>query len=546
MKVKFLLILIAFCCLTCWGQKLTDKTKGNTQEITIKKQIIVADLENQVKDIPFAAVRIFVRYKTASWLWKDGKDETGQAEKLAVKAIEEFYENKVEIPSLYANSLKPDIFALLEINAKETAKKLKAKYDFDSEDELNNAQSLLDKKDGEKLAADKIVKFLSNQTELSPMATSLIDQLQSRKSSELLRVLTTILNLEETGGSNFSANSLIFVIQNFRDSTVPNDLRIRFFRIVLNKARSALQFPDSNAQSAFNLLSMVMPDITANAPNLLPEASVLQAALTTRVSQAASEERERFERIENSPDKLSALISEAEKTENKTLKEELYSKAAQLALGMGKFVLAVDLVEKTIGEQESEDAAIKFRRQWHDQFLGDVAQKALKKDDADSAKYATKKIIDKLSMAEVLRKAAAYYFEKQDLVSANAAFDEALKLTTNAETGAKKVYSFIRLIPTIQKIDKSRISEIAGKTAKAIDSMPTLNIDDKPGTENYEKYVTTVMAMNWNLLPIITELVKGNKNEAIDFANRINRKEIKVIAGYALAVDSLNVELKPQ
>lgn len=541
MKIRLLLILlIIYCVTTSWGQNVDKKIKHDPQEITIKKLIIVNDLENQLKDVPLAAVRVLVRSKMASWLWKSGKDETGNAEQLSVKAIEELYEKKTEIPSLYFNVLKPDLFALLELNAKETATKLKAKYDPTSEDALESAYSNLSKKDGERLAADKILRSLIDQSEFSPMATLLMDQLQNRQSAELPRILTAIVNLEETGRNNFSVETLFLIVQNFRSSAVPNDIRIRFFKVILNKAGVGLH-PSSNVEATLSLLSSVMPDITVSAPNLLPEAHGLLAALTSRASQATREARERNQRIEESPDKLSALISEAEKSNDKFLKYRLHTEAAQLALRDGKFRLAVDLAEKTIETEPFEGITDEFRKSWHDQFLSEALQKALKKDDVDSAKYATKKVIDKLSMAELLRKTAIYYSEKQNMIFAAEALDEAIKLTTQADDSTKRIYGFIRLVPTTQRIDKSRVSEVAAKTAKAIDKIPTLNVEDKPGTENFEKYVISVMAINWNLLPVISELAKANRNEAVDFAGRISRKEIRIVADYALLVDLIRI-----
>jgi hypothetical protein len=158
-KVQFLLLLSAFCCITSWGQRPARAPKVEAQEITIKKQIIVDSLENQIKNVPFAVVRAFVRSKIAEWLWKNGKDETGRAEPLAVKAVEELYEKKSEIPYIHFASIRDKTFALLEANAKESAKKLIAKYDI-SEDDLRSSFSLLDKKGADKLATDKILNSL--------------------------------------------------------------------------------------------------------------------------------------------------------------------------------------------------------------------------------------------------------------------------------------------------------------------------------------------------------------------------------------------------
>ena len=538
MRITLLLILIVFCRVTCLGQHADPLTKTAAQEVTIKRQILIDDLENQLKDVPLAAVRVFVRARMAAWFWKAGKDETGNAERLSVKAIDELYEKRSEIPSLYFNVLRTDLFALLELIEKRTAAQLKAKYDSGSEDDLESAFSNLDKKDGERRAADNVLNSFTNQSDFSPNATLLIDQLQSGQSSELTRILSAIIYLEETNRNDFSPEALFLIVDNFRSSAVTNDLRRRFFRVILNKAGSVGRSPES----VFNLLSSVMPDITVNAPNLLPEANALQAALTSRISNATREARERNQRIAESTDKLGALISEAEKANDKVVKYRLQVDAAQVALRDGRFRLAVELANKTIDSEPFVGIPDDFRKSWHDQFLGDVLQSALKKSDLDSATYATKKVIDKLSMAELLRKTAVYYSEKRDIVSATDALDEAINLTTKAEVSTMRIYGLIRLVSTAQKIDKSRLSEVVAQAARSFEKIPSLNPEDKPGTEKYEKYVTSIMVTNWNLLPVIGELARNNRNEAIDFGDRINKKEIKIIVNYALAVESLNAE----
>lgn len=542
-KIDLSFVLILLCCVSGWGQKPATEQKNYNQEITLKKQIAVDELESQIKDIPFAAVRVFLRSKIAEWLWKDGNDETGRAESLAVKAVDELYEKKNEIPNPYFSSIKSDIFALLEINSKDTAKRLSKKYSFTSEDELSDAHSLLDHQDGEKLVAGKILKSLANDSEITPDAALLLDELQTRKSPEAARILAAIIALEESGKSRFSAAALYYIVHNFRDSSVSSDLQKRFFNVVLNKARDAVNYPDSNVEAAYNLLGAVASDINLKAPDLLAEASGLQLALSAKMSKRANESKEREKRIGESSDKLRALISEAENAEDEGEKYLVYVRAAQLSLERQKFGLAVELAEKTIAG-EANAIPKTFREQWYDQFLREIVGAALKRDDVDSARYAVKKMLDKLSMADSLLALAKYYSEKSDKFSAIEAFDEALKLTKKVENGNLKIYTLFRLISAIQKIDKTRIVETTAETAKAINSIPTLAVDDKPGTKNYENYVNSIMVTNYNLFPVITALAKEDTNEAIDFANRIGKKEIKIVADFALTVESLNAKSK--
>lgn len=45
----------------------------------------------------------------------------------------------------------------------------------------------------------------------------------------------------------------------------------------------------------------------------------------------------------------------------------------------------------------------------------------------------------------------------------------------------------------------NRVSEVTAITAKTIDGFPTLNPEDKPGTENFSKHVATIMVINVNV-----------------------------------------------
>jgi hypothetical protein len=522
-----LLLILSIIHSIAWGQGPAMKNNTAQQQITIKKQIVVDDLENQIKDTPLAAVRVLARYKLAAWLWRNGKDETGRAEQLIAKALDELYEKKGEIPDGHFRSLSSNIFALLETNKKELAKTLRAKYSLDSEDELNNADSLLNMKDGEKAAADKIQKSLANKTELSSMTIWLLQELQSRKSPELQKILAEIISLQESGQSNFSAESLFFVVDFFRNTTVSNDLRIKFYNLVSNKAKAAIQFPDSDATSIYDLLNAVMQDISKNAPNLLPEARTLQYIFRSRVPPSVAKSIESYNKIEENPDRLNALISEAEARSSKGLKADLLTQAAQLALKNGKFRLSIELVDQVkANTDEEKDERFSL---WYDQFLSDVSEKALKEDDIDSSKYAADRVINKLTLANVLRNRAIYFYKKRDLISAAGLLDNALKLADNANNDLPKIYLLIRLVFTIQKIDPNRISEVIEKTAKAINTLPRLAMDDRPESDNYRKYVDSIMAINERLMPAFAELVKGNKSEAINFASRIDTKEIKLM-----------------
>lgn len=539
MKKLFLLILIFSCPLTFLSQEKSDDDNAVLQQIIVEKQIAVDTLENQVKEIPFATVRVFVRYKIASWLWKDGEDDSDRAEQLAVRAVDDFYVNKDEIPNMYLVILKPDLFALLDRRSKDTANKLRKKYKISQDDESADTMAFMKQKDGEKLATDAAIQLLANQPRVTNDILFLIGLLQTRNSPEALRLLTTVVNTLETGRVDFGTSELLLMSSYFTNTNVPIEIQRKFLKIVVDKLRNIMQMPGGDFDSAYNLLSLIIPVIATNFPELHPESIIIQSALKTRASRNTIESLERWDRIKNSDDKLSAIISEAEKADDQATKYSLYESAARLALKIGKFKYAVDLMKKTVEIDISEIFPETHLTRERDRFFGQVVEKALKASDPDSANYAIKKITDILLKAEGLKKTADYYFEQDETISANYSLDEAIKLTVKAEDTPRKISSLINLIPIAQKIDQNRVFELSKLTAKSINAIPTLNVDDKPQTENYKNYVTSVMNINRALLPALTSLIKENRSEAISFANRIDKKEIKIIADYALMTNSI-------
>lgn len=527
-----------FGLLTVFGQQEKIDKKIEASEILIKKQIVCDDLERQVKDIQFAGVRVHTKYKIASWLWKDGKDDTNRAEYMAVSAIDDLYANKEEIPDPYLTILRSRLIALLEMHAKNSANKLREKYKIGSNGESGPLDSLLDQKGGEQLAVDAAIKSLAGDPQGNLEISVLAWRLQQRQSPQLLRLLTAILNSEETGQTKFNANTLISISGYFLESGIPVGLQKRFLKLVFDKSRNVAQTADSDTEGYFNLLSGRMLDISTKLPEVFAEASAVQIVLKTRISIALRESEEMYDRLGRSVDRVSALIAEAEQTDNKTLKYELYVNAATWALKEKKFIHSVDIAGKTV-EIDLPNSSISevFRKNWLDQFLRNVVDAALTSRDPDSANYATKKIVDSLSKVECLGKTANYYFDHSDSVSARYALDEAVKSIIKADGGDRKLLSLIALLPTVQKIDRDRISDISELTAKSINSIPSLDVEDKPQTEKYKKYVTSVMNINWNLLPALTKLLKENKSEAANLAGRINKKEIKIIADYVLLTD---------
>lgn len=538
-------ILWLLSALVVIGQERPGSPKPTFSEIAIKKQIVADDFDRQIRNIPFAVVRAFARYRIAAWLWKDGEDESGRAEYLAVQAVDDLYENKVEIPSVYFNSLGSDLLALLDRNATNSAKKLREKHKIVHENGLVPSDSLLNQKDGEKLAVDSVIRSLTNESESNSEISFLVARLKERGSPHLVRLLNAVVQAEESGRTRFNSNTLLFLSAYFVEPPVPSNLQQRFLIVALDKSKGAAVAPNGDFEGFFNLLSSLIPNISRTAPGLLSEAHIVQAVLRSRASQESKEAQERNDRLREAPDRLAALVSEAERANNSGTKYDLYVSAAQLALKLKRFRFAVDLVEKAaeidLGNSVLYESS---RKRWRDQFRADVVYGALQADDADSASDAIRGIANPLLKAESLSKAAVYYFDQANPALAGDALDEAIKLVSKTDVTARSISCLLNFLPTAQRIDPIRVSEIAALAAKNINSIPLLDVEDKPGTENYRNYVTSMMIINWNLLPALSKLIKVNRTEVLNLAERVKKKEIRVIADYVVMTDAITLQAK--
>ncbi len=530
--------VLLFCPFAAFSQ---DKiVEGKDDEIRVKKQLLIVDLENQIKDIPYAAVRVYARCMIASWLWKDGKDDTGRAEEIAAAAIHDHYKYKNEIPFPYFFDSR--LFNLIDSRSKDLAKQLKEKYKA-SLDESALITDLLSQKNGEKLAVDAAVRMLSRPNEQNPDFVYLLMTLDQRGSSELSRLLGAILAADQTGRIKLPTNMIEILTGFLIKPDAPNELRKQFIKLVLTRARNVAALSEPDQWAYYRTMQRLWPDISTRYPEMLAEAGTIHVLLSARVDRATREGNERYERLQNSPDKLAATVAEAERADKDLDKHILFKSAANLALKEKKFVYAVDLMEKASEiDVTTTGTSAEFSKRLHDQFYREVVTKALESSEPDAANHAVKKMGALWSKAEGLRRISKFYIDKNDLDSGRHAHDEALKLIGKTETSQELLATVVRMLPSAQKIDSSHVFELSQVIAKKINTIPSLNVEDKPETRNYQDYVIKAMTVNWFLLPALTELVKVDKNAAADLAGRIEKKEIKLIADFVLstnAIDSL-------
>jgi hypothetical protein len=538
MKIRLLPALIILSLTAgVFAQKPAKTPLSTAQRFIVKKQQLVDDFEMQLRDIPYAAVRIYIRYKLAEWLWKNGKDDSDRAETLAVKALEEVYARKEELANSHRYKLLTDIFGLLDANAKETSARLKAKYELDAEADLFSAFSQLSKKDGDQAVAQKLLKALSRPGDINNLVNPLVSSLRTMRSPQFPVVLAAFLDAVESGRVNVNYPILYMFLFSFDDPQVSPALRARYFALVVGRARLAANKPDP---MAYQLITAAINSFGEGSPELLPEAMGLKNALAVTETAANRERREAQERIDASGDKLAATIAEAEKTEIQDVKRSFYLKAEILAKNSGRLAIGIDVVNKWKELDKSD-----FTKDWADQEYADIAKRAFEKDEVEIALRGIERVEDPIDRAEAWKNAAGYYDGKKDLPGARNAIGKMLKLLADGDReNGLRAQTLIRALPIVQRADKLSMPEAIAVTALAINDLPTPGVDDKAGTEKYADYVFTTMWINYSLAAAATVLLSHDKTDATDLAERIQKKEVRVVADLVLATGALDTAQK--
>jgi hypothetical protein len=532
MKIYLALIVLLTIATGAFAQ--SPKTSPSAaQQFIVRKQQLVDDFELQMKELPYAAVRVYIRYKLAEWLWKKGKDDTGRAEGLAVKALEEVYTKREELAGSSRFQLTTDLFALLDTHAKETSVRLKAKHELDEDSDLFSGFGQLKNKDGDQAVAQKLINALAKPGNINNMVNPLLNSLRAIKSAQFPVVLGTFLDAVESGRATVNNGTLYSFLMHFNDPQTPPALKARYFALVVARARAATQTPDP---IVYPLLASAITSF-GEGSDLLPEAVALKTALAVAETAANRAQREAQERVDASADKLAAYIEEAEKSENPSLKSSLYRRAAGEAKRTGKFGVAIDVIGK-VREIDKDE----YIKDWADGELTSIVKLALEKNEVEAALAAADSIDDRIDRADGWKMAAEYFDAKKDTAAARDAIQKMLKIMSEPYTGEDglRVHGLVRMLPTVQKIDKLDLPQAISMTARAINDYPTPGAEDRAGTSKYSNYVFNTMWLNMSLPRIMPLLLSTDRADAVDLAERINKREVRIVADLVLATEALD------
>ena len=530
MKERFFVCCLVVLINTMGAGQQIPRHSGNGG---LRADALVDDVSRQIKSLDEPALRVFLRLQVARLLWEGKTEDAHKAEMVATEALADIQEHQAEIPSLHLRSYQKDLLALLQLRAPDTAARLIKLYGLEEKgggNQIETAYSMLDSKEGVKLAVQKVSAILQSGADAGPLLLFFLHRLSQEQPTELPRLLTEILAAEERKSASAAVKHLYLLVEFYVRNETPADIRTRFLNLIVKATRGSTASPDTEElSSAYNLLRITLPLIKTQQPSLYSLASAQMAAVAARVPHEIIDRMALDERISQSPDPLSQMINEAETSRDSSLKNDLLRDAANLALNKGKLRSAVDLVMRVESDWE-------YHVLWRNQFLDRVVDDALEKKDTDSADYSIIKIHSPLRRSSAIQKVAIYFIESKDMVSALERLNTAWKLIDSAENDSAKAVALLDIVPVFARVDGQRIPELAQSAIKVLNNIPGPNPEDKPGSDARENYIKTQIGLAYNIIPAFQSLARRDEIGALGLANALQRPGLKTAAIFGVSV----------
>jgi hypothetical protein len=516
----------------CLAQDIQDETPFAKQ----RASELVENLPAQVKKIDDATVRVFLQLRLATFYWSELSDQSRErARSLTLSGLQDLDEHRAELVPLYADSFREDLLALLEVHVPDLAARYRTGTDTKAKvtpgNQYDIAYAMLRTKGQAALAVQTLTRAL-NAGEAPTMTISyFLSELQRQQPSLVPQLLSDILSVQERSPGTLSVEMLFWLLEPYVWQNNRDDIKQRFLSVAVEATAESHQWSDLGLlTNAFNLLRVTVPLTQKLVPGIYPQATAQLATVRARLPNETLERSAIAERIRQSEDTLSQMITEANSASGPAVKNDLFIQAAQLALTKGKPQLAFDLAMSTSSDDKSKT--------WRQQFLGELVKGAVDNKDAKLGLTIVSKIEMPLPRAEALRRLALLFFNLKEVWKAKESLSESLKLIRASENTPEKAIALLTSVRVFARVDQAIVPELAEETIKALNSLQFATQNERPQSEATRR---DLMSVVWNTMPSFEALVQWDELGALNFVEKIERVEFRTVAGFGVAKGILAV-----
>ncbi|HUF04802.1 MAG TPA: hypothetical protein VMM38_11590 [Aridibacter sp.] len=481
--------------------------------------------DSRIKSLDDAPMRCFARIHLLESLLEQKVPEFKEhAISSAEACLEEFRSRPGEFETQTKTWLKTRLLRAIRKLAPEDAKRVEKLESFDDEDLENADESdVLYGGDVEGPISRLLERLRSGEI---PISTSIIiSKLRERDPSRALEIMSQLLSVYESRAGNFEfENTLVFVSHEFLLESTPLDMKRRFLNLVINLSSYTLQHPENQflRNLARNLLQTTLQHFRSVLPEHLDTAQALKATFDARQSDSERALQEINDRIERSDDKLAQTIEEAKSAELEVVANQLWRRAAHIAVREKKFVIAADSIVNV--KSQSFDTRPYFIKQT-------IVPAAVKENDLKAANYAISRLEQNADKAEAMLLIGKHLAETEEPLSALKYLDDALRLLENVEPSAFKLNLLSNGVLVASRVDKENMERIAGPVVKNTNGLPSAPAEDIRGSTGHREYVQKVLyGSGHNIANAFSWLAEVDVDLASMYAQGIHRKDLRLIA----------------
>ncbi len=502
----------------CLAQNIQDEASFAKQRATE----LIADLPAQIKKVDDVTVRVFLQLRLATFHWSELSEHSrDRARELTLSGLRDLDEHRAELMPLYANSFREDLLALLEVHAPDMAARYRTGGDTNEKvtpgDPYDVALSMLRTKGQTALAVQTFNRALSSGEAPTMTITYFLSELQRQEPSLVPQVLSDVLSAQERRpGGTLSVEMLFWLVDPYIWRNNREDIKRRFLSVTVAATAESYQWSDtSQLTEAFNLLRVTVPLIQKHLPGMYPQAAAQLATVRARLPNDTVKRSAIAERIRQSEDMLSQMITEANSASNASVKNDLLIQAAQIALTEKKPQLAFDLAMSVSTDDNS--------KVWRQQFLSELVKSAVENKDARLGLTIASKIEMPLARAEALQRLALLFFNLKDLWKAKESLVESLKLVRGSDNTHEKAIVLLRSLRVVARIDQAMVPDVAEESIKTLNALQF-----KPNSR-------ALMEVVWNTMPSFEALVQWDELGALNFVEKIQLVELRTVASFGAA-----------
>lgn len=517
-------LLLLTTAQICLGQNNQDETLFAKQ----RASEVIENLPAQIKKIDDATIRVFLQLRVATFYWSELAEQSRErAGTLTLSGLQDLDEHRAELVPLYADSFREDLLALLEVHAPDLAARYKTRAAAASDkvtpsSSYDVAYSMLRPRGQAALAIQTLTRALEGGEAPTITLSYFLSELQKQQPTLVPQVLSDILSAQERRPGTLSVEMLFWLLDSYVWSNDREDIKRRFLAITVAATADSYQWSDlGRLTDGFNLLRVTVPLIERLLPAMYPQALAQFATVRARLPNETVERAAVSERIRQSKDTLSQLMTEADSASSPSLKNDLLIQAAQLALTRGKLQLAFDLATTT--DENS--------RSWQQQFLSELVRGAVDNKDVKLGLAIASQIESTLNRAEALQRLALLFSNLKDPWKAKESLLESLRLIRASDNTPEKAIALLKSLRVVARVDQVMVPDVAEETIKALNALQFAAPTDK----------RALMAVVWNTVPSFEALVQWDKLGALNFVEKIQRTELRAVAGFGAAKGILTV-----